>query len=285
MVSYKQWLLQAKKSAVASGIETSSVEWLLFDLLGWTRVTLLCDGDEQMSESDTQCLNEGLTRLLAGEPVQYITEQATFYGRTYHVDSRVLIPRPETEEVVAAFIEKCPKSGRIADIGTGSGIIALTVKQECPHIEVWASDISSDALVVARQNAEHHHATIHMLEGSVLSPFIENNIRLDGLISNPPYIGEEEMPQMGANVLTHEPHLALFADDKGYAIYAQLLRDLPKVMSEGAPIVFEIGYQQGNALCEMARSYYPHLQPEVMSDINGNPRIFYMTWHASPEEK
>ncbi|UXR77877.1 MULTISPECIES: peptide chain release factor N(5)-glutamine methyltransferase [unclassified Staphylococcus] len=284
-MSYKQWLTQAKARAMTADLESSAVEWLLFDLLGWTRVNLLVDGDMTMIESDTVLLNSGLERLLSGEPVQYITAQATFYGRPYHVDTRVLIPRQETEEVVAAFIERCPKLGKVADIGTGSGIIALTIKQECPDLEVWASDISSDALAVARQNADHHHVAIHTLEGSVLSPFIEHHIRLDGLISNPPYIGEEEISEMGANVLTHEPHLALFADDKGYAIYDQLLRDLPKVMSEGAPIVFEIGYQQGETLCKMAKSYYPHIQPEVMLDINGHPRIFHMTWHASSEEK
>ncbi|UXR71201.1 MULTISPECIES: peptide chain release factor N(5)-glutamine methyltransferase [unclassified Staphylococcus] len=277
-MSYKQWLSQAKAEASHADVETTAVEWLLLDLLKWTRVNLLIDGDTMMSETDKVLLNSGLERLLSGEPVQYITGEATFYGRTYHVDSRVLIPRPETEEVFATFIEQCPKSGCIADIGTGSGIIALTLQQECPHLEVWASDISPDALAVTRQNAERHHVSIQLLEGSVLNPFIEKGIRLDGLISNPPYIGRDEIAQMGQSVVAHEPHLALFAEDDGYAIYDALLSALPKVMNDDAPIVFEIGYQQGAKLCDMAKQYYPHLEPKVISDINGNPRIFYMQW-------
>lgn len=284
MASYKQWLAQAKARATELGLEAAAVEWLLLDLLGWTRVTLLCDGDQAMTDAHAQRLEAGLTRFLAGEPVQYITQQATFYGRDYYVDARVLIPRPETEEVVAQFLELCPQSGVVADIGTGSGIIALTVKQERPALDIWASDISPDALAVARHNAEQHTVSVNMVQGDVLAPLIERGVRLDGLISNPPYIGEEEIAVMDADVVAHEPHLALFADAAGYAIYDQLLKGLPKVMKPGAPVVFEIGYQQGQTLVEMAKHYYPHIQPQVLEDMNGNPRIFYMTWEEVPQD-
>ena len=284
-MSYRQWLTEARNRITDAGLEAAAVEWLLLDLLGWTRVTLLCDGDSVISDAHAQCLDEGLSRFLAGEPVQYITGKATFYGRDYYVDKRVLIPRPETEEVVAQFLQLCPSTGVIADIGTGSGIIALTVKQERPILDVWASDISSDALAVARHNAERLGVSVNWLQGNVLVPLIERDIRLDGLISNPPYIGTEELDQMGKDVVAHEPHHALFADQAGFAIYEQLLQSLPQVMNNGAPVVFEIGYQQGETLVQMTKHMYPHLSPQVMTDINGHPRIFYMMWEAIPSEK
>lgn len=284
-MSYRQWLTEAKNRATEAGLEAAAVEWLLLDLLDWTRVTLLCDGDSAMPDMDAQRLDQGLSRFLAGEPVQYITGKATFYGRDYDVDARVLIPRPETEEVVAHFLQVCPQAGVIADIGTGSGIIALTVKQERPTLDVWASDISSEALAVARHNAKRLDVAVNWLQGDVLVPFIERDIRLDGLISNPPYIGTEELDQMGKDVVAHEPHLALFAEQAGYAIYERLLQDLSKVMNNDAPVVFEIGYQQGETLTQMAKHMYPHLSPQVLTDINGHPRIFYMTWKAIPSEK
>ncbi|MCS4487022.1 peptide chain release factor N(5)-glutamine methyltransferase [Staphylococcus americanisciuri] len=280
-MSYRQWLAQAKIRATALELEATAVEWLLLDLLGWTRVKLLSDGNQVMIEADAKRLDEGLARFLAGEPVQYITQQATFYGRDYYVDHRVLIPRPETEEVVLQFLKLCPSTGVIADVGTGSGVIALTIKQECPALEVWASDISLDALAVSRRNAQQLNVSINLIQGDVLAPFIERGIQLDGLISNPPYIAQTEMSEMGSDVIAHEPHLALFADQAGYGIYDQLLKGLPKVMKQGAPVVFEIGYQQGEALINMTKACYPHLHPQVLKDINGQPRVFYMIWNEA----
>ncbi|QLK86987.1 peptide chain release factor N(5)-glutamine methyltransferase [Staphylococcus sp. 17KM0847] len=277
-MSYKKWLVEAKRQAERASVEVSAVEWLLLDFMQWTRTTLLYRGDELISETQLEQLTEALEQLLEGKPVQYITQQASFYGQTFFVDERVLIPRPETEEVVEYFLGICPNSGVVADIGTGSGAIALTIKNEKKDLDVIASDISLDALSVAKYNAQHFHTNVTFIQGDVLQPFITQNIHLDGLISNPPYIAKEEVAVMGTNVIKHEPHLALFADESGYAIYDKILKDLPYVMNANAPIVFEIGYQQGDTLMAMIKSRYPDLKPQVLNDINGHARILHMNW-------
>ncbi|MTV22017.1 peptide chain release factor N(5)-glutamine methyltransferase [Staphylococcus delphini] len=277
-MNYKEWRQQAEQQMLANGYEANAIQWFMMDTLQWSRTSLILNEMTLMPESTLKQLNDGLSRLLTGMPVQYVVGQAEFYGRQLKVTSDVLIPRPETEEVVHYFLTQLAAAKVVADIGVGSGAIAVTLKAERPELRVIATDISSQAIAVARENAQRLQQDITFIQGNALQPLIDQGVRLDGLISNPPYIGEHERPLMDDSVIQYEPHVALFAGQEGYQVYAAILRDLPHVMQDGAPVVFEIGFQQGVQLTRMMQQLYPHITPEVINDINGHARIFHFKW-------
>lgn len=278
MVKFNQWIRNAQDKLREKAYDASQVEWLVTDMLGWSRTAYFVHQQDEMTEDTEMRLNQGLTRLLEGEPVQYVVGSATFLGRPFTVNEHVLIPRPETEEVVMCLMKQLPTEGYIADIGTGSGVIAVTIKSEYPHLNVIASDISEEALSVAKSNTVSNRVNVDFLKGDTLHPYIERGIKLDGLISNPPYIDVSEATLMSYSTLTYEPHMALFADENGLKIYRAILEQLPKVMNEHAPIVFEIGYQQGEKLKTLITAMYAHLDPVVYADINGHDRIVTFKW-------
>ncbi|MDF0206855.1 peptide chain release factor N(5)-glutamine methyltransferase [Staphylococcus pseudintermedius] len=277
-MNYKEWRQQAEQQMVVKGYEPNAIQWFMMDTLQWSRTSLILNEMTPMAESTLKQLNDGLSQLLTGMPVQYVVGQSEFYGRQFKVNSDVLIPRPETEEVVHYFLTQLAAAKVVADIGVGSGAIAITLKAEQPELRVIATDISFQALAVARENAQRLQRDITFLQGNALQPLIDQDVRLDGLISNPPYIGEHERTLMDNSVIQYEPHVALFAAQEGYQVYAAILRDLPHVMQDGAPVVFEIGFQQGAQLTRMMQQLYPHITPEVINDINGHARIFHFKW-------
>ncbi|EJG1232451.1 peptide chain release factor N(5)-glutamine methyltransferase [Staphylococcus pseudintermedius] len=277
-MNYKEWRQQAEQQMVVKGYEPNAIQWFMMDTLQWSRTSLILNEMTPMAESTLKQLNDGLSQLLTGMPVQYVVGQSEFYGRQFKVNSDVLIPRPETEEVVHYFLTQLVAAKVVADIGVGSGAIAITLKAERPELRVIATDISFQALAVARENAQRLQRDITFLQGNALQPLIDQDVRLDGLISNPPYIGEHERTLMDNSVIQYEPHVALFAAQEGYQVYAAILRDLPHVMQDGAPVVFEIGFQQGAQLTRMMQQLYPHITPEVINDINGHARIFHFKW-------
>ncbi|MFB3235504.1 peptide chain release factor N(5)-glutamine methyltransferase [Staphylococcus pseudintermedius] len=277
-MNYKEWRQQAEQQMVVKGYEPNAIQWFMMDTLQWSRTSLILNEMTPMAESTLKQLNDGLSQLLTGMPVQYVVGQSEFYGRQFKVNSDVLIPRPETEEVVHYFLTQLTAAKVVADIGVGSGAIAITLKAERPELRVIATDISFQALAVARENAQRLQRDITFLQGNALQPLIDQDVRLDGLISNPPYIGEHERTLMDNSVIQYEPHVALFAAQEGYQVYAAILRDLPHVMQDGAPVVFEIGFQQGAQLTCMMQQLYPHITPEVINDINGHARIFHFKW-------
>ncbi|EGQ1735664.1 peptide chain release factor N(5)-glutamine methyltransferase [Staphylococcus pseudintermedius] len=277
-MNYKEWRQQAEQQMVVKGYEPNTIQWFMMDTLQWSRTSLILNEMTPIAESTLKQLNDGLSQLLTGMPVQYVVGQSEFYGRQFKVNSDVLIPRPETEEVVHYFLTQLAAAKVVADIGVGSGAIAITLKAERPELRVIATDISFQALAVARENAQRLQRDITFLQGNALQPLIDQDVRLDGLISNPPYIGEHERTLMDNSVIQYEPHVALFAAQEGYQVYAAILRDLPHVMQDGAPVVFEIGFQQGAQLTRMMQQLYPHITPEVINDINGHARIFHFKW-------
>ena len=280
-MNYKEWRQQAEQQMVVKGYEPNAIQWFMMDTLQGSRTSLILNEMTPIAESTLKQLNDGLSQLLTGMPVQYVVGQSEFYGRQFKVNSDVLIPRPETEEVVHYFLTQLAAAKVVADIGVGSGAIAITLKAERPELRVIATDISFQALAVARENAQRLQRDITFLQGNALQPLIDQDVRLDGLISNPPYIGEHERTLMDNSVIQYEPHVALFAAQEGYQVYAAILRDLPHVMQDGAPVVFEIGFQQGAQLTRMMQQLYPHITPEVINDINGHARIFHFKWTQS----
>jgi release factor glutamine methyltransferase len=216
-----------------------------------------------------------------GKPVQYITGTEEFYGRTFFVNEAVLIPRPETEELVFGALKRMEiffsgqKQLELLDVGTGSGAIAVTMKLERPDLTVTASDLSKEALLVAEKNASHLGASLHFVHGDLLKPFIESGKKFDIILSNPPYIPIGDMDEISEVVKDHEPHQALFAGEDGLDIYRRLAEELPFVIREKALVGFEIGAGQGQAVANLLQQAFPDALVEVVNDINGKDRIVF----------
>ncbi|MCH4387661.1 peptide chain release factor N(5)-glutamine methyltransferase [Staphylococcus haemolyticus] len=278
MVNFKEQLDYAIKQAVDKGYEQSRAEWLMLDLFGWSRTDYLIHMYDDMSKAEEIKFSLATERMLLGEPIQYIVGFQSFYGYQFQVNEHCLIPRPETEEVMLHFLENCKSSATIADIGTGSGVLAVTLKKLNKDFTVYATDIVQETLEVASDNAHYHEVAVTFLKGNALKPFIQNNIKLDGIVSNPPYIDVDEMEMMENTVVKYEPHKALFAENKGFAIYELILNDLPKVLNKDAYVTFEIGYNQGERLKNIILEKYPKLDVKVIKDINGNERIVSFKW-------
>lgn len=216
-----------------------------------------------------------------GRPFQYIIGQESFYGRDFLVNEHVLIPRPETEELIvevqkrAASLFELNKPIKIADIGTGSGAIAITIKNEIPHAAVTATDISTEALSVAKKNAERLEAMIDFKQGDLLVPIADQ--KWDIILSNPPYIGTHEAASLSDTVIDYEPHLALFAEEDGLQLYRKMAEMLPSVMNSPSFIGFEIGYEQGVAVQRMLQNAFPEALVEIVQDINQRNRFVFCT--------
>ncbi|WP_072891617.1 peptide chain release factor N(5)-glutamine methyltransferase [Ornithinibacillus halophilus] len=212
-----------------------------------------------------------------GKPVQHFTGYESFYGRDFEVNKNVLIPRPETEELIEHVLKVGKQLGiespTIVDVGTGSGVIAITLAVEYSNATVYATDISSQALEVASKNAKEHHAKVNFLQGDFLQPLITNNIKADIIVSNPPYISEEESELLSDTVKNFDPSLALFADENGLAAYKQIIASAPHVLNRSGILAFEIGHEQGQAVSNLITRQFSNTETEVLKDINGKNRM------------
>lgn len=234
---------------------------------------------DPITEEQQLQLDQYAAQHATGKPFQYITGVEEFYGRSFEVDESVLIPRPETEELVYGTIERMNKlfganaSVQLADIGTGSGAIAVTMKSEWPEANVTATDLSEVALATAEKNAKRLNADVRFLLGDLAEPIAEQ--KWDVVLSNPPYIAFDEMVEMSEVVLEHEPHSALFAEEDGLILYRKLANQLPAMMNRPALIGLEIGYKQGPAVAAFFGQAFPQAHVEIVKDINGKDRIVF----------
>ena len=257
-------------------------EWLLMSQLGQSRAQMLANMHEELSEEEEATFIRNVKKHgIDAVPIQHIIGSEEFYGRTFLVNEDVLIPRPETEELIYHALAKLNKLFEpdskldMADIGTGSGIIAVTMALECPGLNVTAVDLSEKALMQAAKNAERLQAKVEFLQGDLLQPLIASGKRVDVLLSNPPYIPESDHEILSDVVKNHEPHLALFAGDDGLDCYRQITADLPRVLAETALVGFEVGAGQGEQVAELVRAVYPKAKVEVVFDINGKDRMVF----------
>ncbi|EQB38209.1 MULTISPECIES: peptide chain release factor N(5)-glutamine methyltransferase [Virgibacillus] len=213
-----------------------------------------------------------------GIPIQHLMGYAYFYGRKFYVTNHVLIPRPETEELVYHSIsstegKSVDKLPVIVDAGTGSGVIAITLALELANAKIHATDLSKEALKVAKKNADDHQAAIHFHDGDFLQPLIDQQIHVDMIVSNPPYISIKEKMELADTVRDFDPELALFAEDEGLAAYIKLIDQSKQVLCKRGTIVFEIGHQQGPQVLKLLKESYPHSDVAIIKDINGKDRI------------
>lgn len=217
-----------------------------------------------------------VARLEAGEPVQYVLGQADFFGLKFQVDSRVLIPRQETEELVALALTllRDKSAPTVLDIGTGSGCIAITIQKKLPGARVFALDVSADALAVATENARRLHTAVRFEQGDILHPAFECAAdALDLVISNPPYIPYSEAALMPEHVLLHEPELALFAPEADpYCFYRRVSAWAADRLTPGGWLLFEINEFRADGVADILQQS-GYTQVEILPDLFGAPRM------------
>ncbi|WP_283153339.1 peptide chain release factor N(5)-glutamine methyltransferase [Guptibacillus hwajinpoensis] len=260
------------------GREASAAEWLIKHELNVTRTELLLRMQDEMP--DYESFEAKIQEHASGIPVQHIVEKEEFYGRTYRVNHHVLVPRPETEELVEGILTRAkklfldPTKATIADIGTGSGAIAISLALELQNREVTAVDISEDALEVAKENARQLKAPISFLHGDLLQPLAGR--KLDIVVSNPPYISEKEYATLDPLVRDHEPIQALVGGEDGYELYRRLAEGLPSLISSPGLIGFEVGEKQARTVATMLESSFGEdIEVEVVKDISGKERMVF----------
>lgn len=279
MKPYKDILKEAKASLSISGKESRLASILMEEMFGMNLTQLMLHGEEPMPEADLHAFEQALKRVMNNEPYQYVLGSAYFYDAYFKVTPDTLIPRPETEELVDYILKHEDDNGSVvADIGTGSGVIGLTLQKHWQANQVFLSDISYEALEVAKLNGNEQGIEPTYLHGDLFEPFIERGIKLDILVSNPPYISQEERHLMSPSVLKYEPMTALFAEDQGLYLYKAMISNLPSVLKSNGRVYFEIGFSQGQPLLRFIEKTWPNTDAKVIKDINGNDRILHFTW-------
>lgn len=210
---------------------------------------------------------DAIKRLDSGEPVQYIVGDVDFYGNIIKVDKRVLIPRFETEGLVEIALNYLTNTNLdVVDLGTGSGCIPITLKKKLPNISMDAVDISLSALSLAYENAKLNNVEINFINGDMLKPL---NKKYDCIISNPPYISHNE--EIMEIVKNNEPNIALYADNDGLYYYEEILKNCENYLKDKYYIFFEIGYNQGEKIKELALKYL-NCKVEIKKDLQGFDR-------------
>lgn len=235
---------------------------LVRELLDLELSTIIAFPERPVSDEDVSRARAALARRAAGEPLQYITGHQEFYGLDFTVTPAVLIPRPETEHLIEAVLEHVREKGmtaaRILDVGTGSGCIAVTLAVNLPSVQVTAVDISPAALDVARANAARHRVTDRMtfLESDFLSALNNRDdlAPFDIVVSNPPYIPEEQFEGLQREVRDHEPYRALIGGTRGTEAYEVLLKDVPPLLAPDGVFICEIGFGQAPRIVEIGEA-------------------------------
>ena len=254
--------------------EITSFFHILSELyLGLRRIDIALDPDFELSELQISKFENALLRLKEHEPIQYITGNADFYGLEFRVDKNVLIPRPETEELVTWIIQDfkgANEAVKILDIGTGSGCIPITLAKKLPQAKVNSWDISTEAICIAKQNADLHKVKVDFQQVDVLAVTTPAD-NYDVIVSNPPYVRELEKESMQKNVLDFEPDLALYVQDENPLIFYEKITLLAKTgLNTGGALYFEINQYLAKETMAMVKSH--GFEAELKKDIFGNYR-------------
>jgi release factor glutamine methyltransferase len=239
-----------------------------------SRIQLALEHNFELDNDDFEFLQNALLKLKNQIPIQYIVGETAFYGLMFKVDKNVLIPRPETEELVEWVLQnhKDSNSLKILDVGTGSGCIAISLAKNLPNAEVSALDISAEAINVAKNNAAMNQVKVDFILADILTiEKLEND--LDIIVSNPPYVRELEKSQMQQNVLSNEPHIALFVKDENPLLFYDKIAELAKKhLTENGVLYFEINQYLGMETVELLKSKgFKNI--ELKKDIYGVDRM------------
>lgn len=260
-----------EEELIRQGEEAESLSFVYRSLKNLSFTDFVFALQQEVTKEEELFVEEIYQQLAAHKPAQYIIGQTDFFGMQLTVDERVLIPRPETEELVELILaENSEENLKVLDIGTGSGAIALALAKNRPAWSVTAADISQDALDLASENAKNQKFNIFFKKSDC---FAEISEKYDIIVSNPPYISREDESEVSLNVLHSEPHLALFADEDGLAIYRRIAEDAKDYLKDGGKIYLEIGYKQGQSVPELFRKYLPEKRVRTLKDQFGQDRM------------
>ena len=286
--AFKKGIAQLREADVPSF--TLAAELLLLHVLCRNRTWLYAHPEELLTDAESQRFSDLIARRAAGEPTQHLTGKQEFWGLEFEVGRDVLIPRPETEHIIEVALDRIAlrelRAGRpqksdgaglrIADIGTGSGCIAIALAKELPAAGIVATDISPAALAVAKRNAERHSVSgrIDFCEANLLAPLAAGHSRVafDLIASNPPYDGRRESAALPREVREHEPHAALFGGEEGYELYAELVTQSAGHLKSGGIVVLELGHNSLPAVQPLLdTSAWTNIG--VTNDLAGIPRV------------
>ena len=263
MTTFSSIVRKYEKLCDNKDIPCETVMAYLTELSQRERYDLYLHYEDEMPEALEKEFEAGMDRILHYEPME-----------------DVLIPRPETEELCANILARMDEwfvdnqSIACADVGTGSGAIAIVLAKEEPKVHMMATDISEEAVVTARKNAENNEADIEFVTGDMLQPLIEKGIKLDVLVSNPPYIPQEEV--MEKSVVDFEPHVALFGGEDGLKFYREIFKNCKKVLKEKAFMAFEMGWDQRERMSKLVEEMLPDCKYEILKDMNGKDRMLFV---------
>lgn len=260
-----------EEKLIAQGEEAESLSFVYRSLKNLSFTDFIFALQQGLTEEEKQFVEEIYKKLAAHIPAQYIIGHAEFFGMQLKVDERVLIPRPETEELVELILTENPeKNLKVLDIGTGSGAIALALAKNRPDWSVTAADISQDTLDLSLENANSQNLNLSFIKSDCFS---EISSKYDIIVSNPPYISRADEVEVGLNVLHSEPHLALFADEDGLAIYRRIAEDSKDYLNDGGKIYLEIGYKQGQSVPALFMENLPEKRVRTLKDQFGQDRM------------
>ena len=262
-----------EKELEAIGEEPESISFVYRGLKQWDLTHFVLQLRQEVSEEDGNLLAHIFTQLTAHKPAQYILGYEEFHGLRFQVDERVLIPRPETEELVDLIVKEAATGTRLLDIGTGSGCIAISLAKHIPQAVVTAWDVSEEALAIAGENNRELKAGVHFEKMDVLSAEPVGDDQYDMIVSNPPYVTESEKNEMEPNVLDWEPGLALFVPDNDPLRFYRRIASLGrKMLRLHGRLYFEINRAYGEEVLQMLHEQgYEELR--LIKDISGNDRI------------
>jgi release factor glutamine methyltransferase len=261
----------ARLEAAGVAEARADAEVLLARTLGTTRTGVVLAARRPLPDAAAVALEAVVARRAAREPLQHIVGEREFWSLPFAVDRRVLVPRPETECVVETALRVAPGARRVLDVGTGSGVIAAALARGWPAARVWASDVSADALAVARVNLARHAPGVALVRGDLLAPFGAG--AFDVVVSNPPYVADGELAGLAPEVRDHEPRVALAAGPDGLAALRALVADAPRVLAPGGWLVVEMGAGQAARVRRSAEATGRYAAVEVWRDLAGIERV------------
>lgn len=250
-------------------------DYVFEEFCNLSRIDRIVKKDLRISESEVILVCNSIKKLQKNMPIQYVVNKAYFYGLPFYVDSSVLIPRPETEELVSWILESVniAEDVSVLDIGTGSGCIAVSIAKSLPKSEVFAMDISKKALKVAEKNSRIHNTNIRFINGNTLDLSTMPDRKFDIIVSNPPYIKEVEKLQMLPNVLDYEPEIALYVPDENSLIFYKHIAEYAyHNLKESGILFFEINENLSNEVFKILDSYY-FTDIQIKVDFRGKKRM------------
>ncbi|GEK88312.1 release factor glutamine methyltransferase [Alkalibacterium putridalgicola] len=263
--------------------DTQIAKWLMKERFALSLTDFIRLQKKVMDQRDKDIYVKDITEAGKGRPPQQIVGHEWFYDRQFKVTEATLIPRPETEEWFHEYIRQLPdRPLRVIDIGTGSGVLAVSHKLERPQDEVVAVDISQAALDVARLNAENLGAEVTFYLSDMMTD-VEG--KFDLILSNPPYISQSERSVMDESVIEYEPHIALFAEEEGLYFYRKIAADAVDRLNPGGYMIFEFGYRQGDQIRRLCQSYFPEAKITLEKDFNHHDRTIHIRNEIQKEKE